>query len=171
MTKRTGEVTFQGGPLTILGDKIKVGDKAPDFTILANDLSPIKLSDYAGKVVVIAVFPSVDTPVCAMQLAKFNHEASSFSKDVQLLSVSVDLPFAIGRFCADKGIENAKTGSDHKDLDFGLKYGFVIEELRLLARGTIIVDKDGKIAYAEYVSEVTSEPDYAKALDVVKSLA
>lgn len=171
MTKRTNEVTFAGGALTILGEKVKVGDKASDFSVLKTDLSPVKLSDYAGKVVVISVFPSVDTPVCAMQLAKFNQEAAAFSSDVQLLTISADLPFALGRFCGDKGISNALTASDHKDLDFGLKYGFVIEELRLLSRGTIIVDKDGTIKYAEYVSEITNEPDYAKALEVVKSLA
>lgn len=164
-------VTFKGNPVTLLGETVKVGDKAKDFTVLATDLSPVKLSDFAGKVVVISVVPSVDTGVCEMQTIRFNKEIANFSKDdVQLLTISLDLPFALGRFCADKGIENSLTVSDHKELDFGLKYGFVIEELRLLSRGTVIVDREGNVKFVEYVSEVTSHPDYDKALEVAKSL-
>lgn len=164
-------VTFKGNPVTLLGETVKVGDKAKDFTVLATDLSPVKLSDFAGKVVVISVVPSVDTGVCEMQTIRFNKEIANFSKDdVQLLTISLDLPFALGRFCADKGIENSLTVSDHKELDFGLKYGFVIEELRLLSRGTVIVDREGNVKFVEYVSEVTSHPDYEKALEVAKSL-
>ena len=128
------------------------------------------IEEYKGKVVVIAVFPSVDTGVCALQLARFNQEAASFGDDVQLLTISVDLPFALGRYCADKGIANALTASDHKDLDFGTKYGFVIKELRLLARGVVIVDKNGIIQYVEYVPEIGEQPDYERALKVIKEL-
>ncbi|RRD38470.1 thiol peroxidase [Leptotrichia sp. OH3620_COT-345] len=170
MTERKNSVTFKGNPVTILGDEVKVGDKAKDFTVLATDLKEVKLSDYAGKVVVISVFPSVDTGVCALQATRFNQEAGKFPSDVQLLTISADLPFALGRFCADKGIENALTASDHRELDFGLKYGFVIKELRLLTRGTIIVDKGGTVKYVEYVSEVAEHPDYDKVLEVLKTL-
>ena len=115
MSERKGVVTFKGNPITLLGEEVKKGDKAKDFTVLGT------------KVVVISVFPSVDTGVCALQLTRFNQEAANFDKDVQLLTISADLPFALGRYCADKGIENALTASDHKELDFGLKYGFVIK--------------------------------------------
>ena len=137
MSERKGVVTFKGNPITLLGEEVKKGDKAKDFTVLGTDLSEVKLSDYAGKVVVISVFPSVDTGVCALQLTRFNQEAANFDKNVQLITISADLPFALGRYCADKGIKNALTASDHKELDFGTKYGFVIKELRLLSRGTI----------------------------------
>ena len=170
MTERKNVVTFKGTPITLLGEEVKVGDKAKDFTVLANDLKEVKLSDYKGKVVIISVFPSVDTGVCALQTTRFNQEAANFGDDVQLLSISVDLPFALGRYCADKGIKNALTTSDHKELDFGTKYGFVIKELRLLSRGTVIVDKDGIIKYVEYVPEVGEHPDYEKALEVIKEL-
>lgn len=165
------KVTFKGNPVTLVGNEVKIGDTAPDFTVLSPELKEIKLSDYKGKVVVIAVFPSVDTGVCALQLARFNQEAANFGDDVQLLTVSVDLPFALKRYCADKGIENALTVSDHKELDFGTKYGFVIKELRLLSRGTVIVDQTGVVKYVEYVSEVGEHPNYEKALEVIKGLA
>lgn len=165
-------VLFKGTPVTLLGNEIKVGDKAPDFTALKTDMSPVKLSDFAGKNVVIAAFPSIDTGICALQTTKFNQEITKFNKDdFQLLTVSVDLPFALGRFCGDKGIENALTISDHKDLDFGTKYGFIIAELRLLARGTVIIDKEGIVKFVEYTPEIGTEPNYDKALEVLKSLA
>ena len=170
MAEIKNKVTFKGNPVTLVGTEVKAGEAAPDFTVLSPELKEVKLSDYKGKVVVIAVFPSVDTGVCALQLARFNQEAASFGDDVQLLTISADLPFALGRYCADKGIENALTASDHKELDFGLKYGFVIKELRLLTRGTVIVDKEGTVQYVEYVPEVATEPDYSKALEVIKTL-
>ena len=164
------KVTFKGNPVTLVGNEVKIGETAPDFTVLSPELKEIKLSDYKGKVVVIAVFPSVDTGVCALQLSRFNQEAANFGDDVQLLTISVDLPFALKRYCADKGIENALTVSDHKELDFGTKYGFVIKELRLLSRGTVIVDQTGVVRYVEYVSEVGEHPNYEKALEVIKEL-
>ena len=163
------KVTFAGNPLTLLGNEIKVGDKAPDFTSVGAGLVPVKLSDFAGKTIIIAAYPSVDTSVCASQNRRFNAELNQLN-DVVVLSVSCDLPFAQSRFCAAEGLENIKTISDHKDLDFGEKYGFVIKELRLLARGTVVIDKSGVVRYIEYVPEVTNEPDYESAIAVVKGL-
>jgi len=169
MNKKDLNVTFAGNPVTILGKDVKIGDKAPDFTVLNSGLAPVKLSDYNGKVKIIAVYPSIDTGVCAAQNRKFNQEANSL-KDAVVLSISCDLPFAQSRFCAAEGLDNIITLSDHKDLDFGEKYGFVIEEFRLLTRGTVIIDKDNTIKYIEYVPEITTEPDYEAALKVVKEL-
>ena len=169
MEKNNVKVTFKGGAVTLLGKAPKVGDTAPDFTVLSSDLTPVKLSDYAGKVKVIAIYPSIDTGICAAQNRRFNQEADKL-KDVAVLSISVDLPFAQSRFCAAEGLNNIITLSDHKDLDFGYKYGFVIEELRLLARGTIIIGKDNKIKYVEYVPEIAEEPDYETALKVINEL-
>ncbi len=169
MKESSVKVTFAGNPLTLLGNEIKVGDKAPDFNAVGAGLTPVKLSDFAGKTIVIAVYPSIDTSVCAAQNRRFNAEANQL-KEVVVLSVSCDLPFAQSRFCAAEGLENIKTISDHKDLDFGEKYGFVIKELRLLARGTVIIDQSGIVRYVEYVPEVTHEPDYEAAMNVVKGL-
>lgn len=169
MKESSVKVTFAGGPLTLLGNEVKVGDKAQDFTAVGAGLAPVKLSDFADKTVIIAVYPSIDTSVCAAQNRRFNAEVNQL-KDVVVLSISCDLPFAQSRFCAAEGLENIITISDHKDLDFGEKYGFVIKELRLLARGTVVIDKSGIIRYVEYVSEVTNEPDYEAALSLVKAL-
>ncbi len=168
MNTRTDlKVTFAGGPVTILGDKLSVGDVAPDFTVLNGKLQPVKLSDFAGKQVVIAAYPSVDTSVCAAQNRRFNSEVNNM-KNTVVLSISCDLPFAQSRFCAAEGLDNILTLSDHRDLDFGSKYGFVIKELRLLTRGTVIIGTDGKIKYIEHVAEVTEAPDYDKAMDIIK---
>lgn len=164
------KITFQGNPLTLLGTEIKVGDKAPDFTVLGGDLSPVKLSDFAGKVVIISIFPSVDTPVCATQNRIFNKQATNLGEDISVLGISNDLPFALGRFCGAEGIDKVQTLSDHKDLDFATKYGYHIAELRLLARGTVVIDKDGIVKHVEYVPEVTDEPNYEAALEVAKGL-
>lgn len=169
MSQNSVKITFAGNPLTLLGNEIKVGDKAPDFTGVGAGLSTVKLSDFAGKVVVIAVYPSIDTSVCAAQNRRFNAEANNL-KDVVVLSVSCDLPFAQSRFCAAEGLQNIKTVSDHREMEFGEKYGFWIKELRLLSRGTVIIDKQGIVKYVEYVPEVTHEPDYNAALNVVKTL-
>ncbi len=169
MKESSVKVTFAGNPLTLLGNEIKVGDKAPEFVAVGTGLTAVKLSDFGGKKVIIAVYPSVDTSVCAAQNRRFNAEANEL-KDTVVLSISCDLPFAQSRFCAAEGLENIITISDHKDLDFGEKYGFVIKELRLLARGTVVIDQSGVVRYAEYVPEVTNEPDYKAAMDVVKGL-
>lgn len=168
--RRTGAVTQAGKPLTLLGHEIKVGEKAPDFTVLNNQMRPVSLSEFAGKVRIITVFPSIDTKVCAMQARQFNQRAAQL-EDVQILSISVDLPFALERFCAAEGIDKVLTLSDHRHTEFGLKYGFLIEELRLLARGTVIVDREGVVRYVEYVPELGLEPDYDRAIAVAKALA
>lgn len=169
MTKNSGITTFMGNPLTLLGNMVKSGDKAYDFTVIGEGLKSVKLSDYDGKIRIISVVPSVDTGVCAAQTRRFNEEAAKL-EDTVILTVSCDLPFALGRFCAAEGIDKVKTLSDHKDTDFGLNYGFLIEELRLLNRGIVVVDKKGIITYVEYVKENTEHPDYNKAIEAAKKL-
>jgi len=169
MKETTGKVTFKGNPVTLVGDEMKVGNKAPDFVALGAGLNPVKLSDYDGKVRVIAAYPSIDTGVCQAQNRRFNAEASNLG-DAVILSVSCDLPFAQNRFCAAEGLDKVITLSDHKDVDFGTKYGYLIKELRLLSRGTVVIDKKGIVQYVEYVSEVTHEPDYEAALKVIREL-
>jgi thiol peroxidase len=168
MEKHTGKITFGGNPLTLVGSLVKIGDKAPDFTVLNSDLSPFSLNSTAGKVRIISVVPSIDTGICDAQTRRFNQEAANL--DVEILTVSCDLPFALGRFCAAAGIDKVKTLSDHRDLDFGYKYGFVIEELRLLSRGIVIIDKNDVIKYVEYVAEVASHPNYDVAIAEAKKL-
>jgi len=169
MSNNKTKVTFKGNPVTLLGKEVKVGDKAPDFTVLSSALTPTTLADFEGKVKVIAVYPSIDTGICAAQNRRFNQEADKL-KDVAVLSISVDLPFAQSRFCAAEGLNSIVTLSDHKNLEFGMKYGFVIEELRLLARGTVIIGKDNVVKYVEFVPEIAQEPDYDAALKVIKQL-
>lgn len=169
MSNNKTKVTFKGNPVTLLGKEVKVGDKAPDFTVLSSTLTPTTLADFEGKVKVIAVYPSIDTGICAAQNRRFNQEADKL-KDVAVLSISVDLPFAQSRFCAAEGLNSIVTLSDHKNLDFGMKYGFVIEELRLLTRGTVIIGKDNVVKYVEFVPEIAQEPDYEAALKVIKQL-
>lgn len=161
--------TFAGNPVTLLGKEIKVGDKAPEFVALRGDLSPFTLKDVEGKVKLISIVPSVDTGVCELQTIRFSQEASKLN-DVAIITISCDLPFAQARFCGAKGIENAIVVSDYKDTTFGLNYGFLIEEFRLLNRGIVVIDKDDVVKYVEYVSEVTDHPDYDKALEAAKSL-
>ncbi|OCG59365.1 lipid hydroperoxide peroxidase [Gilliamella sp. Nev6-6] len=170
MQKRVNEVTMRGAPITLLGPKINVGDIAPDFIVQDLVMKPIKLSDFKGKIRIINSVPSIDTSVCSAQVHRFNVEAAKLT-DTIIFSISLDLPFALNRYCAAEGINAVKVTSDHKDLDFGLKYGTVIEELRLLSRAVFVIDKNDKIAYVEYVKETSSEPNYDKALAAVKALA
>ena len=169
MKESIGVITFKENPLTLLGETVKVGDKAPDFTVLSAGLEPVKLSDYDGKLRILSIYPSIDTGVCQAQNRRFNAEASNLG-DAVILSISCDLPFAQSRFCAAEGLEKVVTLSDHKDVDFGSKYGFLIKELRLLARGTVIVDKEGIVRYVEFVPEVTMEPDYESAFKLAKEM-
>ena len=168
--ERKNAVTFKGNPLTLIGEEIKPGMKAPDFEVLANNLTPVNLSNYDGKIKVISVVPSLDTPVCDTQTRKFNQEAVNFSKDVVVLTISMDLPFAQTRWCGAAGVSNVITLSDHKDGNFGMAFGVYIAELRLLSRSVFILDKNNEVKYVEYLSEVTNEPDYARAIDALKKI-
>lgn len=170
MAQTTEKVTFKGEQLTLEGYPIEVGQQAPDFTVVANDLQERKLSDYEGKVRVIVAVASLNTPVCDMEVKRFNEEANSMGEDVVVLTLSMDLPFAQKNWCAAANCERVETLSDHRDADFGKKYGILIKELRLLARTVFIVDKEGKIAYKQLVSEVTDEPEYEEVLEKIKSL-
>lgn len=161
-------VTFKGNPVTLIGTEVKVGDKAPNFTVLANDLSPVTLEDTKGQVRLISVVPSIDTGVCDAQTRRFNEEAAKLD-NVKVLTVSVDLPFAQKRWCAAAGIENVQTVSDHRDLSFGEAYGVVMQELRLLARSVFVVDSTDTVTYVEYVSEGTDHPNYEAALEAAKA--
>jgi thiol peroxidase len=163
-------VTFQGNPLTLLDKEVKVGDKAPDFVVLDSNLKEVRLKDFPRKIKLISVTPSLDTPVCDMQARRFNEAAAKLPDDVVIINISMDLPFAIARFCTSAGIDRVKVLSDHRDASFGNTYGVLIKELRLLARSVFIIDRDNIIKYIEIVPEITNHPDYEKALEVVKSL-
>ena len=165
--ERKGIVTFQGTPLTLMGAELRAGDQAPDFTLLDNELNEVRLSDFRGKTKVISITPSLDTPVCDMQARRFNEEAAKLPEDIVVFNVSMDLPFAISRFCTTAGIDKVKTLSDHRDASFGTAYGVLIKELRLLTRAIVILDKEDVIKYLEIVPEVTDQPDYAKAIQSI----
>lgn len=163
------KVTFKGNPMTLKGSEVQTGDSAPDFKVLDNNLEEVTLKDFSGKKKLISVVPSLDTGVCSKQTRKFNEDAASVDNAV-VITISNDLPFAQKRWCANEGIDNAVTLSDHKDLSFGENYGTVMEELRLQARSVFVVDENDKVVYVEYVSEGTDEPDYSKAVEALKSL-
>jgi len=170
MNERKGVVAFFGKPLTLLGEAVVVGQKAPDFTVLDNDLKRKTLADFAGKVLVVTSLPSLDTEVCSMETRRFNAEASKLGSDVQILALSMDLPFAQKRWCAAAGIDRVLTLSDHREADFGVNWGVLIKELRLLARAVFVVGKDGVLKYLEIVPEGTHEPNYEAALNAAKAL-
>ncbi|MCH7322397.1 thiol peroxidase [Solibacillus sp. MA9] len=165
------QVTFINKPVTLIGNEVKVGDQAPDFTVLANDLSPVTLKDSEGKVRLFSVVPSLDTGVCDQQTRKFNEAAAELGDNVIIYTVSMDLPFAQRRWCGAAGIDKVVTVSDHRDASFGEAYGVHMKELRLLARSIFVVDENGKVAYVEYVSEGTTHPNYEAALEAVKALS
>lgn len=164
------QVTFGGKPVRLLGRHCAVGEKAPSFTLVDGSLQCVPSERFYGKVRIYSVFPSVDTPVCSLQNIRFNREAAQLGDDVVVLSISVDLPFAQKRFCAAEGIDRVYVLSDYRELDFGLKYGFVLEGYRLLARGVVVVARDDTVRYVEYVPEVSHEPDYEQVLHVVRGL-
>ncbi|MDD5326818.1 MAG: thiol peroxidase [Phycisphaerae bacterium] len=166
--KRT--VTMKGKPLTLVGKELKVGDAAPDFEVVANDLSAVKLSSFKGKVCIITSVPSLDTAVCDIETRRFNEEAGKLGSDVVVLAISMDLPFAQKRWCGAAGAKNVRTLSDYRDASFGNAYGVLIKELRLLARAVFVLNKDGVIRYIQIVNEIATEPDYNAALEAVKGL-
>ncbi len=169
MQENTGAVTFQGTPLTLVGDLIAVGEEAPDFTLLDNGLEPVSLGDYTGKVIVLATVPSLDTPVCDKESRRFGKEAEAFGNDVELVIASMDLPFAQARWLAEAGL-NVTTLSAHRDTLFAEDYGILVKELRLLARAVFIIDRAGVVRYVQLVSEIAEEPDYAAVLAAIAEI-
>ncbi len=171
-SERQGAVTFKGNPLTLIGPEIKPGDQAPDCQLLRQDLTPVKLSDAKGKIRLISVVPSLDTPVCDAQTRRFNEEAATLPSGVEIWTVSMDLPFAQKRWCGAASLnDRMQVLSDHKDAGFGLAFGTLIKELRLLARAVFVIDRQGVVRHAEYVHEVTTHPNYDAALNAVRQLA
>jgi thiol peroxidase len=173
MEKRPKAVTFKGNPLTLVGPALKVGDKAPDFACVTSGLEITKLSNTPAKARLLSVVPSLDTPVCSQQTHKFDTELAALKDKVASYTISLDMPFAQKRFCSAENISNMQTLSDTHDHSFGQSYGVLIEGLPmpLLSRAVFVVDKTGKITYCEYVPEVTSHPDYEKAMTAVKAAA
>ncbi|MAG17526.1 MAG: lipid hydroperoxide peroxidase [Phycisphaerae bacterium] len=168
MPDRTGVITFKGGPLTLEGDAVNVGDKAPDATLAANDLSEKKLSDYCGKVCIVSVVPSLDTPVCDTQSRKFNGHAGELD-NVAVLTISADLPFAQARWCGAADATHVEVLSDYKTGEFGKAWGLRIKELGLLTRAVYVVNGEGTVTYEQIVPEVTEEPDYDAALAAARA--
>ncbi|MCY8838866.1 thiol peroxidase [Bacillus atrophaeus] len=162
-------ITFKGGPVTLVGQEVKVGEQAPDFTVLTNGLEEKSLEDFKGRATIISVIPSIDTGVCDAQTRRFNEESAKLG-DVNVLTISADLPFAQARWCGANGIDKVETLSDHRDMSFGEAFGVYIKELRLLARSVFVLDENGKVVYAEYVSEATNHPNYEKPIEAAKAL-
>jgi thiol peroxidase len=169
MLERKDVITFKGNPLTLIGNEIKVGDKAPNFTVTANDLSTFEFNSTQGKVRIISVVPSLDTPVCDTQTRQFNAEAAQLG-DIEILTISMDLPFAQTRWCGAAGIDKIKCYSDYRDANFGTSYGALIKELHLDTRAVFVIDQAGVVRYVEYVKEVTSLPQYQPAIECAKEL-
>jgi thiol peroxidase len=162
---------MKGSPMTLLGEEVKGGDTAPDFECIDINMNTVRLNDSAGKLRLISVVPSLDTSVCDLQTQRFEKEASEVSGDIVIYTISMDLPFAQKRYCGAHNISILKTLSDHRLASFGVNYGVLIKELRLLARSIFIIDRTDKVSYVEYVKEMGSHPDYDKALKALKSLS
>ena len=174
MADRAGAVMFKGNPITLGGPEIKAGSDAPDFTALDNGLQPVKLSQAKGKVIVLSAVPSLDTPVCDTETRKFNQEAGKLGPNVEVWTVSMDLPFAQKRWCGAAGVSSVKTLSDFRDRSFAQSYGVLVREgplAGLTARAVFVVGKDGKVKHVEYVKEITSEPSYDAALTAARQAA
>jgi thioredoxin-dependent peroxiredoxin len=165
MDERAGLITMRGNPLTLLGRAVREGEPAPDFQVLDNNLSPVNLSSFKGKKCIISSVPSLDTPVCDLETRRFNQEAARLGADVQILTISMDLPFAQKRWCGAAGVERVLTLSDHRDASFGIAFGVLIKELRLLARAVFVLDEQGVVRYLQIVKEQAEEPDYQAVLD------
>jgi thiol peroxidase len=161
---------MKGNPITLMGPELKVGDKAPDFVAVDNDLNPVSFDSFRGKVCILSSVPSLDTPVCDMETRRFNAEAGLLGGKVEIITISMDLPFAQKRWCGAAGVDRVQTLSDHRDAAFGQAYGVLIKGLRLLARAVFVVDEEGIIRYTELVNEIASEPNYDSVMQAVKEL-
>ena len=171
MSNQTGAITMKGTPFTLTGSLPETGQPAPDFEVLDNTLTPVRLSSYKGKICIIAAVPSLDTPVCDIETRRFNTEAAKLGSNVVILTISMDLPFAQKRWCGNAGIDRVITLSDHRKAEFGPAFGILIGDLRRLARAVFIVDQNGIIRLVHLVKEVADEPDYEVVLAAVKGLA
>jgi thiol peroxidase len=169
--ERQGAVTMRGNPMTLVGPEIKVGDTAPGFALVGAGLKAVSSNDFKGKVKIIATIPSVDTPVCDAETRRFNEEASKLPGDVQVLVVSLDLPFAQARWCGAAGVDKVTTLSDYRGAKTGEAFGTLIKELHLLARAVFVVDKNDKVTYAEYVKEVANQPNFEAVLEAARKAA
>lgn len=169
---RAGAITFKGNPMTLIGDEVKVGQPAPEFTShrYEGGMKTVTVADLKGKPTLISVVPSLDTPVCALQTKHFNKDLGAFGDKVRAVTISLDLPFAMNRFCGAEDIKNLMAVSDYQNRSFGTAWGMLIDELKILARGIFVLDADGKVVYAETVKEVTNEPNYEAALTALKGL-
>jgi len=170
MQKKDNGITLNGSPLVLVGSRPLVSQSAPDFTAVDKHLSPVRLSDFKGKTVIISSVPSLDTDVCDKQTRRFNEEAALLGKNVVVLTLSMDLPFAQSRWCGAAGVNRVKMLSDYQKADFGLNYGLLIKSLRLLARAVLVLDREGFLQYQQLVPEITHEPDYDAAIKAVKKL-
>ena len=170
MQEWVGLVTMRGNPLTLVGNEVKRGEMAPEFVVLDNNLTPTKLSSYRNRLCIISSVPSLDTPICDIETRKFNEEASKLGDRIQILTISMDLPFAQKRWCGAAGANKIQTLSDHRDAQFGIAYGVLIKELRLLARAVFLVDQKGILQYTQLVKEVTNEPNYEEIWSALKKL-
>ena len=170
---RSGAITFKGAPMTLAGDAVAAGHAAPDFTLpyFEGGMQSLGLADLKGKPTILSVVPSLDTGVCAIQTKTFNEKLGGMGDKITAVTVSLDLPFAMNRFCGAESITNIKVGSDYQERSFGHAFGALIEELKILCRAVFVLDADGVVKHAEYVSEVTEEPDYAAALATLEGLA
>jgi thiol peroxidase len=169
--ERKGAVTMRGNPMTLVGPELRVGQKAPAFTAVGKGLAPVTLDQFKGKVKIIAAIPSIDTPVCDAETRRFNEEASKLPGDVQILTISMDLPFAQARWCGAAGVDKVTTISDWRAAEFGQKYGALIKELHLLARAVFVIDKNDNVVYSEYVKEVANQPNFEAALEAARKAA
>lgn len=168
--ERLGAITFKGNPMTLVGQPVRTGDSAPDFRVVDITLQPVTLASSAGKIRLITVVPSLDTPVCDTMTRTFNQDAANLPGNVVVYTISLDLPFAQKRWCGNAGIDKVVTLSDYQDRSFAHNYGLLIKELKLLARAVLVIDAGDRISYLQVVPEVTSEPDYTAALAAVRAL-
>jgi thiol peroxidase len=168
---RSGVITFKGAPLTLAGNELKKGQTAPDFKVhyFEGGMKTISLADLKGKPAIVSVVPSLDTAVCAMQTKKFNDQLASLGDRINAVTVSMDLPFAMNRFCGAENIKNMRVGSDYQDRNFGNNWGTLIEELKIECRAVFVLDANGKVVHSEYVNEVTNEPDYDAAIEALRA--
>ncbi|MFZ0887258.1 MAG: thiol peroxidase [Candidatus Binataceae bacterium] len=169
--ERKGAVTMRGNPMTLVGAEVRPGQKAPSFAAVGKGLAPVTLEQFKGKVKIISAVPSIDTPVCDTETRRFNEEAAKLPGDVQVLTISMDLPFAQSRWCGAAGVDKVTMLSDYRNAEFGEKYGALIKELRLLARAVFVLDKNDNVTHVEYVKEVANQPNFEAALEAARKAA